>query len=226
MKRMLYAIMGLLTFTSCQQYDFPEQEECVLELDIARAHVPVVATRAIDTDLAITILDATGKVYKRIATGEVSNEIPMRAGTFTLCVHTDNLTTWHEANEGRGEACYYASAEVTMQRGERGYLSMSVPMINYAVGLELPELFNELFTSHWLTLKSGSREVVIREGEKAYFDVEDGGFTHALSVVNLDGATHAYAPKSFGNVLSGKYYLLTYSYGYNEMPAKVKVCDY
>lgn len=226
MKRMLYAIMGLLTFASCQQYELPEQEECVLELDITCAYVPVVATRAIDADLAVTILDATGKVYKRVAAGKVSNEIPMRAGTFTLCVHTDNLDTWPAANGGLGEACYYASAEVTMQRGERGYLSMSVPMINYAVGLELPELFNELFTSHRLTLKSGSREVVIREGEKAYFDVEDGGFAHALSVVNLDGATHAYAPKSFGDVLSGKYYLLTYSYGYNEMPAKVKVCDY
>ena len=219
-------MLGILILTSCQQQnEFLEQEECVLELDVACAHKPVVATRAIDTDLAVTILDATGKVYNRIAAGKVSNEIPMRAGTFTLCVHTDNLDTWPEANGGRGEACYYASAEVTMKPGERESLSMSVPMINYAVGLELPESFDELFTSHRLTLKSGVRDVVIREGEKAYFDVEDGGFTHALSVVNLDGVTHAYAPKVFVDVLAGKCFLLTYTYGYNEMPAKVDVYD-
>ena len=121
MKRVLYVMLGLLTLTACQQQDeFLEQEECVLKLDITCAHVPVVVTRAIDADLAVTILDATGKVYKRIAAGEVSSEIPMRAGSFTVCVHTDNLTTWHEVNGGRGEPCYYGSKEVTLQSGERG----------------------------------------------------------------------------------------------------------
>ena len=133
------------------------------------------------------ILDAEGKVYKRIPAGKVPDVIPMRAGTFTLCAHTDNLDTWKEANNGRGEACYYASEEVTIQFGERGYLSMSVPMTNYAVGLELPEDFDNLFASHQLSIVSGDRNVEIQEGENAYFDVADGGFTYALSVTNNDG---------------------------------------
>lgn len=218
MKRVLYVMLGLLTLTACQQQDeFLEQEECVLKLDITCAHVPVVVTRAIDADLAVTILDATGKVYKRIAAGEVSSEIPMRAGSFTVCVHTDNLTTWHEANGGRGEPCYYGSKEVTLQSGERGNLSISVPMTNYAVGLELPESFDELFTSHQLRLKSGTREVVIHEGEKAYFDVADEGFTHALSATNIDGVTHSYPPKLFASAQSGRCYLITYSYGVDDV---------
>lgn len=214
MKRILYAVVALFALTACQQQnELFEQEECMLELDIACAHVPVVTTRAIDVDLAITILDAEGKVYKRIPAGQVPDVIPMRAGTFTLCVHTDNLDTWKEANGGRGESCYYASEEVTIQFGEKGFLSMSVPLVNYAVGVELPENFDELFTSHLLMLHSGSREVSIKEGENAYFDVADGGFTYALSVTNTDGASNAHAPIEIASVQSGKKYLISYDYG-------------
>ena len=213
MKRILYTILGLFSLVACQKYEALEQDACVLELDVVCAHVPTIATRSVDADLAVTILDATGKVYKRIAAGEVSNEIPMRAGSFTLCVHTDNQDTWYNANEGRGEACYFASREVTLQSGERGYLSMSVPMTNYAVGLELPELFDELFTSYQFALKSGNREVSIREGEKAYFSVADGGFTYAFSAVNADGVSNAHAPIEITSVQSGKKYLISYDYG-------------
>ena len=213
MKHILYTILGLLSLIACQKNESLEQEECVLELDVICSHVPTIATRGVDADLAVTILDATGKVYKRIAAGKVSNEIPMRAGTFTLCVHTDNLETWNNANEGRGEACYFASEEVTLQVGERGFLSISVPMTNYAVGLDLPELFDELFTSYQFTLKNGDREVVIRDGEEAYFSVADGGFTYALSVTNADGVSNAHDPVEIASVQSGKKYLVSYDYG-------------
>lgn len=214
MKRTLYAILALLALAACQQQnELLEQEECVLELNLSCAHMPVVTTRAIDVDLAVTILDAEGKVYKRIPAGKVPDVIPMRAGTFTLCAHTDNLDTWKEANNGRGEACYYASEEVTIQFGEKGYLSMSVPMTNYAVGLELPEEFDNLFASHQLSIVSGDRDVEIQEGENAYFDVADGGFTYALSVTNTDGDSHTQEGVLFSEVEKGKLYLISYDYG-------------
>jgi hypothetical protein len=92
-------------------------------------------------------------------------------------------------------------------------LTMVVPMTNYAVGLELPELFDELFDSYQFTLKNGSREVAIREGEEAYFSVSDGGFTYALSTVNADGVSNAHAPTEITSVQSGKKYLISYDYG-------------
>ena len=86
-------------------------------------------------------------------------------------------------------------------------------MTNYAVGLELPEDFDNLFASHQLSIVSGDRDVEIQEGENAYFDVADGGFTYALSVTNTDGDSHTQESISFSEVEKGKLYLISYDYG-------------
>jgi hypothetical protein len=85
-------------------------------------------------------------------------------------------------------------------------------MTNYAVGLKLPDRFGEFFHSYQLVLKSGDREVAIREEEKAYFSVEDGGFTYTLSCINNDGEPHTHIPVLFPNVQRGKLFLLDYGY--------------
>ncbi len=226
MKRILYILLGVITLSACQQYVQHGQEECILELSVARADMPVVATRAIDEDLAITIFDDKGNEFLSYPAGEVPSKIIMKPGLFAVRAYTDNQNTWHTANDGKGEGCYYASQLVQMEADYQTRLTMSVPMTNYAVGVELPDLFDELFTSYQLALKSGSRETIIREGEKAYFSVADGGFTYTLSATNTDGVTYSYSPKSLTDVQIGKCYLLTYSYGFDDVPiAKVDVCE-
>lgn len=213
MKRILYIVLTLITFASCQQHIQLGEQGCVLELDVTREETPVVVSRAIDIDLAITILDSNGQEYLHYPAGTVPNRIVLEPGTFTVCAYTENQDTWHMANEGKGEACCFASRQIVMEYDHFIRLSMSVPVTNYAVGLQLPERFDELFTSHQLTLNSGNREVVIRDDEKAYFDVADGGFTYALSVTNTDGSTHTQQIVSFSEVVSGKCYLVSYDYG-------------
>ena len=213
MKRILYILLGIFTLSACQQHELPEHEECVLELTIVCADVPVVATRAIDADLAVTILDDKGQEYLRYSAGEVPNKIVLEPGLFAVRAYTDNQTTWHTANNGKGEGCYYASQLVQMEADRATRLTMAVPMTNYAVGLELPELFDELFTSYQFTLKNGAREVVLHDGEEAYFSVADGGFTYALSAVNADGVSNAHDPIEIASVQSGKKYLISYDYG-------------
>ena len=213
MKRILYILLSVFALSACQQHELPEHEECVLELDIVCAHVPVIATRAIDADLAVSILDDKGQEYSHYAAGEVPDKIVLKPGLFAVRVYTDNQTTWHTANNGKGEGCYYASQLVQMEADRATRLTMAVPMTNYAVGLELPELFDELFSSYQFTLKNGGREVVIRDGEEAYFSVADGGFTYALSAVNADGVSNAHAPIEITSVQSGKKYLICYDYG-------------
>ena len=213
MKRILYILLGVFSLTACQQHELPEHERCVLELDIVCAHVPVVATRAIDADLAVSILDDKGQEYLHYAAGEVPDKIVLKPGLFAVRVYTDNQTTWHTANNGKGEGCYYASQLVQMEADRATRLTMDVPMTNYAVGVELPELFDELFISYQFTLRNGSREVAIRDGEEAYFSVADGGFTYALSTVNADGVSNAHAPIEVASVQSGKKYLISYDYG-------------
>ncbi len=223
MKRILYIVLALIAFASCQQHIQLGEQGCVLELDVVRKETPVVVSRAIDADLAITILDANGQEYLHYPAGTVPNRIVLEPGTFTIVAYTENQDTWHTANEGKGEACYFAIQQIVMEYDHFIRLSMAVPMTNYAVGLQLPERFDELFNAHQLTLKSGSREVIVQEGENVYFSVSDGGFTHALSVINTDGITHSYSPKSFDDVQSGKCYLLSYSYGFDDAPLSVRM---
>ena len=210
MKRILYIFLGVLTLTACQ----PElsEGECVLELDIVRANVPIVHTRGVDADLAISIRDANGQERAYYLAGNIPNIITLNSGTFTICAYTENQTTWHTANNGKGEACYFAEQSVTMEYDQKTYITMEVPMTNLAIGIEFPELFDDLFSSYQFNLKSGNREVAIQEGEKAYFSVTDEGFSYALSATNIDGVSHTQPAKQITNVESGKCYLLQYQY--------------
>ena len=213
MKRALYTILSILALVACQQSEHLEKGgECILELEVARAGKPSVASRAVDADLAVTILDAKGEEYLYYPAGAIPKKIVLEPGLFTVCAHTENQTTWHTANGGKGEPCYFASQQVEMEHDSRTRISMSVPMTNYAVGVVLPELFNNLFVKYQFTLKSGSREVVVREGEKIYFDPSNGGFFYALGVTNTDGVSHAHSPIWFFDVQGGKHYLLRYHY--------------
>lgn len=225
MKRILYILLGLVAFASCQQLDTFEHlgGECILELDIARVGRPIVASRAVDEGLAITILDAQGTEYCHYPAGNIPKKIVLEPGFFTVCAHTENQSDWHTAHGGKGEACYFASQQVEMQYDHRTRISMSVPMINYAVEVDLPELFENLFSSYQFILKSGEREVSIHEGEKAYLDLSDGGFTYKLSATNTDGVSHAHSPIWFFDVQGGKHYLLRYHYASEAMSGSVEI---
>lgn len=224
MKRILYTILSVLTLVACQQSERLEQGgECVLELEVSRADKPVVASRAVEEDLAVTVLDANGEEFLYFPAGTVPKKIVLEPGVFTVCAHTENLTTWHTANDGKGEPCYFASQRVEMEFDHRTRISISVPMTNYAVGVELPDLFDVLFGNYRFALKSGNREVTVREGEKAYFDLSDGGFFYALSVINTDGVSHAHSPIWFFDVQGGKHYLLRYHYDSNATSGGVDI---
>lgn len=216
MRRILYIFLGVFTLTACQQAILPERTkgECVLELDIACADVPVVVSRAVDADFALRILDGSGREYLYYPAGEVPRRIVLEPGLFALYAYTDNQETWHTANDGKGEGCYYGGQLVSIEEDHTTRVSMSVPMTNYAVGLKLPEGFDDMFESYQCVLKSGSREVTISEGELAYFSVADGGFSYALSSTNIDGESNALAPESYTDVQSGKMYLLNYHFGF------------
>ena len=224
MKRALYTILSILALVACQQSEHLQQGgECILELEVARAGKPSVTSRAVDADLAVTILDANGEEYLYYPAGTIPKKIVLEPGEFTVCAHTDNQTTWHTANGGKGEPCYFASQQVEMEYDYRTRITMSVPMTNYAVGVGLPEFFDDFFNSHQFILKSGSREVAIQEGEKAYFDLSDGGFYYALSATNTDGVSHTHSPVWFFDVQGGKHYLLRYHYASNANSGSVDI---
>lgn len=211
-KALTYIFIILMALTSCQgEMPVPGQDACILELELSR--VGVSKTRAIDNDLALKILDANGDVYIQYRAGSVPSKLTLSPGDFTVIAYTENQETWPSLNDGRGEACYYGTCQVKMEFDNVTYANMQVPMTNYAVTLTLPEYFNDFFPSYTYSLKSGFRQTSIKEGEKAYFDPAEGGFTYQLFVTNTDQNPHNTIPITYKKVESGKLYNMTYYYG-------------
>ena len=214
MKRLIYILLTIICLTACQQEQLqPSQGRGVLELDLQRMGRPTVITRAVDDDLTVDILK-DGVLYNgmHFTPGNVPVKIVLEPGLFTIRAYTDNQDSWKTANGGKGESCYMAETTVEMEEDMVKRLTLQVPMTNYAVSLELPEFFNNLFRSYVFTLKSGGRTTTIKEGEKAYFDPADQGFSYALSATNTDGNTHAHSAINFPDVAAGKLFTLRYSY--------------
>lgn len=210
----LYIVAYLLTLASCQsEQPVPEQSNCYLELNLSRIGVAKRQTRAIDNDLALKILNENGEMFIQYPAGSVPHKLVLAPGIFTVVAYTENQDDWSKANDGRGEACYYGSCQVEMTFDQTTYANLQVPMTNYAVTLALPEYFNDFFPSYTFSLKSGERQTSIKEGEKTYFDAEEGGFTYQLTATNTDQITHHTTPITYKKVESGKLYQMTYYYG-------------
>ena len=210
----LYIVAYLLALASCQsELPIPEQGNCYLELNLSRIGVAKRQTRAIDNDLALKILDNKGNVYIQYRAGSVPHKLVLSPGIFTVIAYTENQDDWIKANDGRGEASYYGSCQVEMAFDQTTYANLQVPMTNYAVSLALPEYFHDFFPSYTFSLNSGERHTKVKEGEKAYFDAEDGGFTYQLTATNTDQITHHTTPITYKKVESGKLYQMTYYYG-------------
>lgn len=209
-------LLQAVLLASCSQQELPARDGTTgtLCLSLSRQGVPQVATRAVDSDLALTLTRQDGSVYKTFPAGAVPSSIQVEAGVkYTLCAYTDNQDTWQTANSGKGEACYSGETTVTVGEDETVYCTYRVPMLNYAVTLTLPEFFDALFTSYTFSLASQGRETVyVMQGEKAYFAV-DAGFTYRLTATNNDNKTSSHSAIEYPDVEAGKLYNVKYVYG-------------
>ena len=216
MKKFLLLLpVVLCLFCACSQDedDAMGSGRATLALDVVRGNVPQIASRAVDAGLAVKMLYSDGTVYKAFTAGNVPSKIDLEPGvTYTVVAYTDNQDNWATANNGRGEACYYAETEVCAGEDETAYCTLQVPMTNYAVALSLHELFPSLFPSYTFTLTSGSRTLQLHEGEKAYFSTEDGGFSYALQTTNLDGETFSHEVRRVSDVQHGMLYKVCYGF--------------
>ena len=214
MKHLIYILLSIVLFTACQQDESaPTDGKAVLELNLSRVGRPqITGTRAVDEDLAVSIYKQDGSLVSQYPAGAVPKKIVLEPGTFKVVAYTENQETWQTANGGKGAACYYAEASVEMEFDKIVYLTLNVPMSNYAVSLQLPDLWDTLFRSYTFTLRSGSRTTAIKAGERAYFAVPDGGFSYALRATNTDGRTSSHSAIEYKDISSGKLYTLRYSY--------------
>lgn len=213
MKRLIFILLSIVLFSACQQEELAPKGEAILELDLSCVGRPQMeVSRAVDQDLAVSVYKQDGSLFVQYPAGGVPKKIVLEPGTFKVVAFTDNQSNWQTANGGKGVACFYDETTVEMEEDMVKRLQMRVPMTNYAVGLQLPELWDMLFRSYTFRLKSGGRTVVISQGERAYFDLADGGFSYALSATNTDGRTSSHSAINYTDVMAGKLYTLSYHY--------------
>ena len=210
----IYIIAACLTISCSQEEMVPEARSTgTLVLQVSTGPEPQVGTRAVDAALTVELRNADGSLYKKYLPGQNPDKILLVAGeAYTVRAYTDNQANWQSENSGKGAACFFGETTVQVAEDETVYCTYQVPMTNYAVSLTLPPLFEQLFVSHSLKLTCGSRTTSIRQGEKAYLDPANGGFSYMLTATNNDQITHSTATVVHREVESGKCYTLTYYY--------------
>ena len=211
----IYIIAACLASSCSQEEMVPAAESTgTLVLQVSTGSLPQVSTRAVDADLTVELRYADGSLYKKYLPGQTPDKILLVAGeAYTVRAYTDNQSDWQTANSGKGAACFFGETTVQVAEDETVYCTYQVPMTNYAVTLTLPDLFDQLFKSYsFLLTSSGRTDVVIREGEKAYFEAGTG-FTYKLTATNNDNKTSSHSAISFPDTEAGKLYNIKYIYG-------------
>lgn len=231
MKRIFFIILAAVFLASCSQEDTVSSGKGTLILRLSRENVPQVAssTRAVSPSLSLQILRPDGSVYQEYPAGSVPDKVTLEAGVvYTIKAFTSNQQTWQTANDGRGEACYYGETTASAGVDQVTVCSYQVPMTNYAVSFSLPEYFDMLFTSYSFALHTEERDVTLTQADvKAYFSVDDQGFTYQLQATNNDGKTSRHGTVDYSEVSAGKLYNVKYSYAsdYNTGGIDIDITD-
>lgn len=213
----IYITLLLFLLASCQQEEPSVATDkgylSLSSIELQAETINQIATRAVSPDLVIEILKADGtQVFKFDAGAAEANEkIELDAGTYKLKAYSPNYGTTLENNE-QGAPIYYKEQDFNIEPEKVNYLAVQVPMVNFGVKLVLPDNFNTLFGSYTFTVQWGSRNVVLQEGETAYFDLtqeNSGTLLYTLTATNSDDETQS-KTDSYSELSAGIVYEITY----------------
>lgn len=168
-------------------------------IEIQSKTITEVASRATD-DITWTVeLWKGSEMLRTLSTEEMQNKIELDAAEdYMLKVYTPNYgveKSW--TNAEKGEPVYYAEVPFVVNQGETTGLKVQVPMITFAVSLDLSKVIGGWLQDYSFTVTSGERVVSLTDGETAYFPYSEGvSFGYELSVTNSDSEV---------NVLKGEW---------------------
>lgn len=149
--------------------------------------VTEVASRAVDESLTVDLYK--GEQFVRTLTPEeMQNKIELEPATdYMLKAYSANYgeeSAWD--NETKGEPVYYKEVSFVVTEGATTAVKVQVPMVTFAVCLNLTEVTGDWLQGYTFTVTSGNRSVALQDGETAYFPYSDS-FNYQLSVTNSDG---------------------------------------
>ena len=168
-------------------------------IEIQSKTITEVASRATD-DITWTVeLWKGSEMLRTLSTEEMQNKIELDAADdYMLKVYSPNYGVekgW--TNDEKGEPVYYTEVPFVVNQGETTGLKVQVPMITFAVSLDLSKVIGGWLQDYSFTVTSGERVVSLTDGETAYFPYSEGvSFGYELSVTNSDSEV---------NVLKGEW---------------------
>lgn len=168
-------------------------------IEIQSKTITEVASRATD-DITWTVeLWKGSEMLRTLSTEEMQNKIELDAADdYMLKVYSPNYGVekgW--TNDEKGEPVYYTEVPFVVKQGETTGLKVQVPMITFAVSLDLSKVIGGWLQDYSFTVTSGERVVSLTDGETAYFPYSEGvSFGYELSVTNSDSEV---------NVLKGEW---------------------
>jgi len=189
-KNIVYILLGIFLLASCQQENEIPSGKGYLSvegIELQSQVVTEVASRAVDESLTVDLYK--GEQFVRTLTPEeMQNKIELEPATdYMLKAYSANYgeeSAWD--NETKGEPVYYKEVPFVVTEGATTAVKVQVPMVTFAVCLNLTEVTGDWLQGYTFTVTSGNRSVALQDGETAYFPYSDS-FNYQLSVTNSDG---------------------------------------
>lgn len=192
-KNIVYILLGIFLLASCQQENEIPSGKGYLSvegIELQSQVVTEVVSRAVDESLTVDLYKG-GELVRTLTPEEMQNKIELDPATdYMLKVHSANYgeeSTW--GYDTKGEPVYYIEVPFEVTEGATTPLKVQVPMITFAVCLNMSAVTGDWLQGYTFTVTSGgSRSVTLQDGETAYFPYSEGvSFTYRLSVTNSDG---------------------------------------
>lgn len=219
-KNILYILLGVFLLASCQQENAIPSGTGYLSvegIELQSQVVAEVASRAVDESLTVDLYEG-GQLVRTLTPEEMQNKIELEPATdYMLKVYSANYgseSAWN--NETKGEPVYYKEVPFEVTEGATTALKVKVPMITFAVCLNLTDVMGDWLKDYTFSVTSGNRTVTLQGGETAYFPYSEGAFfSYQLSVTNSDDETNVQSGSwgtDKGEVEMNTLYTITYNW--------------
>lgn len=187
----IYILLFIFLLASCQQENEIPSGTGYLSVEGIELHSQVVkevVSRAVDESLTVDLYKG-GQLVRTLTPEEMQNKIELEpAIDYMLKVYSTNYGnefTW--SNETKGEPVYYKEETFAVEDGKTTSLKIQVPMITFAVSLDLSEIMGDWLNDYSFVVTSGTRSVSLRDKEIAYFPYSEGAFfSYQLKIMNTD----------------------------------------
>lgn len=216
-KNIVYILLGIFLLASCQQENEIPSGKGYLSvegIELQSQVVTEVASRAVDESMIVELWQG-GTKLRDLSAQEMQNKIELKPATdYMLKVYSANYgneSTWD--NETKGEPVYYKEVPFEVIAGATTPLKVQVPMITFAVCLDMSAVTGDWLQDYTFTVTSGGRSVTLQDGETAYFSyAEETSFSYQLLITNSDGELKDWGTKNGKTVAQNTVYTVTYNW--------------